>query len=100
MKPILPATPGAVWSGLDGSWQEAFRQAWEALRTGNIGVGACAATPDGTIVHAARNRIADRNGPAGEVFGSSVAHAELNVLARIGYRQPKRLRALRDAGGA
>ena len=63
-------------------------------------MGACAATPDGTIVHAARNRIADRDGPAVEVFGSSVAHAELNVLARIGYRQPKRLRALRDAGGA
>jgi tRNA(Arg) A34 adenosine deaminase TadA len=91
MRPILPATPGAVWSGLDSSWQEAFRQAWEALRTGNIGVGACAATPDGTIVHAARNRIADRHGPAGEVFGSSVAHAEVNVLARLGYGQPKRL---------
>ena len=91
MSPILPATPEAVWSGLDRAWQEAFRQAWEALRTGNIAVGACAAAPDGTIVHAARNRIADQHGPAGEAFGSSVAHAEVNVLARIGYGQPKRL---------
>jgi tRNA(Arg) A34 adenosine deaminase TadA len=80
-----------MWSGLDEAWQEAFRQAWEALRTGNIAVGACAARPDGSIVRAARNRVADRDGPAGEVFGSSLAHAEMNVLARIGFRQPRQL---------
>lgn len=91
MTPILPAAPGAQWSGLDDSWREAFRQAWEALRTGNIAVGACAATPDGTIVYAARNRVADRHGPTGEVFGSSLAHAEMNVLARLGFRQPRQL---------
>ena len=51
-----------LWSGLDDSWQEAFRQAWEALRTGNIAVGACATLSDGTLVHAARNRVADRDG--------------------------------------
>jgi len=84
-------TAERLWSGLDDAWQEAFRQAWEALRTGNIAVGACAALPDGTLVHAARNRVADRHGPAGEVFGSSMAHAEVNVLARLGYRQPRQL---------
>jgi hypothetical protein len=44
---------------------------------------ACAATPDGEIVHAARNRVTDMSGPPGEVFGSSLAHAEINVLARL-----------------
>ena len=78
-------TPGQLWSGLDHCWQEAFRQAWEALRTGNIAVGACAATPDGTMVHAARNRVADNGGPPGEIFGSSLAHAETNVLARLPF---------------
>ena len=77
------------WSSLDDAWREAFRQAWEALRTGNIPVGACAVTPDGEIVHAARNRVADRGAPAGEVFGSSLAHAEINVLARLGFRWPR-----------
>jgi len=48
-----------AWADLDAPWQEAFRQAWEALRTGNIAVGACASSPDGTIVHAARNRVFD-----------------------------------------
>jgi tRNA(Arg) A34 adenosine deaminase TadA len=86
-----PVTSERLWSSLDDSWQEAFRQAWEALRTGNIAVGACATLADGTLVHAARNRVADRDGPAGEVFGSSLAHAEVNVLARLGFRQPRKL---------
>jgi len=58
MEPEVAAR--ALWSGLDDSWLEAFRQAWEALRTGNIAVGACAATPEGSIVHAARNRVFDQ----------------------------------------
>jgi tRNA(adenine34) deaminase len=84
-------TPEAAWSGLDAAWLEAFRQAWEALRTGNIPIGASAATPDGAIVHSARNRVADSDGPAGEVFGSALAHAEVNVMARLGYHQPARV---------
>jgi tRNA(adenine34) deaminase len=88
--PIAPfSAAGLLWADLDGPWQEAFRQAWEALRTGNVAVGACAATADGEIVHAARNRINDDDGPRGEIFGSSLAHAEMNVLARLrlGHRR-------------
>jgi tRNA(adenine34) deaminase len=87
----LATTPEELWSGLDDPWREAFRQAWEAFRTGNIPIGACASTPDGDIVHAARNRVADSAGPVGEVFGSTLAHAEANVLARLPYRQRDRL---------
>lgn len=78
--------PEAVWRALDGPWQEAFRQAWEALRTGNIPVGACITTADGQLVHSARNRVVDSVGPPGEVWGSSLAHAEINALARVGFR--------------
>lgn len=87
---LLPADPRAaaarLWVGLDKPWQEAFRQAWQALRSGNIAVGACASTPDGEIVHSARNRVNDGDGPAGEIFGSALAHAETNVLARLPFR--------------
>jgi tRNA(Arg) A34 adenosine deaminase TadA len=76
-----------AWAGLDEPWREAFRQAWQAVRAGNIGVGACAATRDGEIVHASRNRVNDEDGPHGEIFGSSLAHAEMNVLARLGFRR-------------
>ena len=82
---------GQIWAGLDKPWQEAFRQAWEALRTGNIAVGACASTRDGEIVCSARNRVNDRDGPPGEVFGSALAHAETNVLARLPFRSHRDL---------
>jgi tRNA(Arg) A34 adenosine deaminase TadA len=83
----LAAAPDELWFELDDPWRDAFRQAWEAFRTGNIAIGACASTPDGVIVHSARNRVADSDGPPGEVFGSALAHAEANVLARLPYGQ-------------
>jgi tRNA(Arg) A34 adenosine deaminase TadA len=85
------ATAAQVWADLDEPWQEAFRQAWEALRTGNIAVGAVASSQDGTIVHAARNRVFDKDGPAGEIFGSALAHAEMNVLARLPFPSQRNL---------
>jgi tRNA(Arg) A34 adenosine deaminase TadA len=86
--PVEDGDPAAyIWAELDEAWREAFRQAWEAVRGGNIGVGACASTPDGEIIHAARNRVNDQDGPHGEIFGSSLAHAEMNVLARLGFRR-------------
>jgi len=86
-----PSTAARVWAELDEPWQEAFRQAWEALRTGNIAVGACASSADGTILHAARNRVFDEDGPPGEIFGSSLAHAEINVLARLRFGSHRNL---------
>ena len=80
-----PAAAARIWTGLDKPWQEAFRQAWEALRTGNIAVGACASTPGGQIIYSARNRVNDGDGPPGEIFGSALAHAETNVLARLPF---------------
>jgi tRNA(Arg) A34 adenosine deaminase TadA len=105
MKALNPQSPvghnGAVndqlssaaelWSALDEPWREAFRQAWAALRSGTIAVGACASTADGKIVHAARNRVFDKDGPHGEIFGSSLAHAEMNVLARLKFRSHSNL---------
>jgi tRNA(Arg) A34 adenosine deaminase TadA len=80
-----------LWGGLDEAWREAFRQGWAAVRGGNIGVGAVAATADGEIVHASRNRVNETDGPHGEIFGSSLAHAEMNVLARLGFRKHRNL---------
>ncbi|MGH3204418.1 MAG: hypothetical protein ACRDOA_05905 [Streptosporangiaceae bacterium] len=92
LPPADPLGPAArLWAGLDKPWQEAFGQAWEALRSGNIAVGACASTSEGEIVYAARNRVNDAVGPPGEIFGSSLAHAETNVLARLPFRRHRDL---------
>lgn len=91
----MPASPLAaaarLWAGLDKPWREAFRQAWAALQSGNIAVGACASTPAGEIVRFARNRVNDGEGPPGEIFGSALAHAETNVLARLPFRRHRDL---------
>jgi tRNA(Arg) A34 adenosine deaminase TadA len=76
----------ARWNDLDDA-SGAFRQAWQALRTGNIAVGACLTDEHGRIVGAARNRVMDTDGLPGEAWGSSVAHAEMNVLARVPFRK-------------
>ena len=90
----LPCPPDAaieLWASLDQPWQEAFRQAWEALRSGSIAVGACASTADGEIIRSARNRVNDDQGPPGEIFGSALAHAETNVLARLPFHSHRDL---------
>lgn len=78
-----------MWASLDSVWQAAFAQAWEALTTGNIGVGAVISDQTGKIVVAARNRVSESAPPVGEVAGSSVAHAEINALARVPFRSPR-----------
>jgi tRNA(adenine34) deaminase len=84
-------TAAEAWTGLDGAWRAAFEQAWEAFATGNIGVGAAATDADGRIVAIARNRVADTSAPPGQVFGSTLAHAETNVIAQLPFGHPREL---------
>jgi tRNA(adenine34) deaminase len=91
MTSVDQANAAGLWAGLDEPWQVAFGQAWEALRRGSIAVGACASSPDGQVVAASRNRVSEADGPPGEVFGSSLAHAETNVLARLPFRHRREL---------
>ena len=79
------------WAALDPAAREALSQAWDAVRSGNIGVGAVITNPAGEVVVATRNRVADSSAPPGEIAGSSVAHAELNALARIAFRSAREL---------
>lgn len=83
--------PGEIWASLDEAWQVAFAQAWEALRAGCIPVGACVTTASGELVHASRNRVMDSDGPPGEVWGTALAHAEINALARLPFRRAEDL---------
>jgi tRNA(adenine34) deaminase len=79
------------WNALDTPWRRAFTLAWEALVAGNIGVGAVVTTSEGEVVSSGRNRVADREAPAGEIAGSSLAHAEMNALATLPFRHPRSL---------
>jgi tRNA(Arg) A34 adenosine deaminase TadA len=79
----------AAWDSLDEAWQLAFEMAWEAVVTGNIGVGCAITDGSGRVVAAARNRTMDTEAPAGQAAGSSIAHAEINAIAGVRFRSSR-----------
>jgi len=72
------------WDDLESAWHEAFRLAWEAYGAGTIPVGAVVTAADGAVLSRGRNRTFDEDAPKGEIFGSRVAHAEINALVHLG----------------
>jgi tRNA(adenine34) deaminase len=68
---------------LEPHWDESLRLAWDAFGAGSIPVGAVV-TRDGEIVARGRNRLFEQDAPTGQVFGSRVAHAEINALVQLG----------------
>ena len=79
---------------VEAAWRLAFEQAWQAHRAGSIGVGAVVVDADGGIVAADRNRVGEATGPGGVLAGNRLAHAEVNVLARLGHEPTAGLRLL------
>lgn len=60
------------------------RPCLESYVAGSLGIGAVVTNPAGEVVSAGRNRITEATGPAGHLFGSRLAHAELDSLAGLG----------------
>ncbi len=71
------------WSALDEPWQMALTLAWEAYVGGNVGVGAALTDPPGRVVAVGRNRVSDKEAPAGRLRSTYIAHAELDVLGQL-----------------
>ena len=72
------------WRELEPAWRAAFELAWEAFGAGTIPVGAVVTDADGTVLARGRNRIMESSAPEGQIFGSRVAHAEINALVQLG----------------
>jgi tRNA(adenine34) deaminase len=73
----------ALLAALAAPWQAALQEGWAAFCAGNPPVGAVITAPDGMIVAAGRNRRDDRNGPDGQLAGTTMAHAEVNACAQL-----------------
>jgi tRNA(adenine34) deaminase len=72
------------WDDLALPWREALRLAWEAYGAGTIPVGAVVTDAEGDLLARGRNRMFDEDAPPGQIFGSRVAHAEINALVGLG----------------
>lgn len=72
-----------AWEALGTGGREALRQAHIALRAGGLPCGSALVDGDGWVVAEGRNRAYDP--PTGEdhLEATPLAHAELNVLARV-----------------
>jgi tRNA(Arg) A34 adenosine deaminase TadA len=62
--------------------QRAAELAWESFRAGSLGIGA-AVTWNGDVVATGRNRLAEDDPGDDVLAGTSLAHAELNALAKL-----------------
>jgi tRNA(adenine34) deaminase len=72
------------WRELEPAWRAAFELAWDAYVVPTIPVGAVVTDADGAILTRGRNRIFDTAAPPGELFGTRLAHAEINALVQLG----------------
>jgi tRNA(Arg) A34 adenosine deaminase TadA len=65
----------------------AIELAWESFRAGSLGIGAVI-TRDGETLATGRNRLAESDPGEDVLAGSSLAHAELNALAKLRWGSP------------
>jgi len=72
-----------AWAELEPPWREAFELAWEAYGAETIPVGAVVTDGAGVILARGRNRIFSESAPPPQIFGSRVAHAEINALVQL-----------------
>lgn len=81
--PPQPTGPALADAALAGAWDEALRLAWDALRAQTTPVGAVIVDGAGRVIGAGRGRRYETAGPAGQLAGSHIAHAEINALAQL-----------------
>lgn len=72
-----------TYDDLGAPWRHAVDQAWESFVAGSLGIGAVITDRAGALVSAGRNRITESTGPAGHLYGSRLAHAEMDALAGL-----------------
>jgi tRNA(Arg) A34 adenosine deaminase TadA len=65
----------------------AVELAWESFRAGSLGIGAVI-TRDGETLATGRNRLAESDPGEVVLAGTSLAHAELNALAKLRWGSP------------
>ncbi|MDQ4062621.1 MAG: nucleoside deaminase, partial [Actinomycetota bacterium] len=76
-----------MWETLPEPWRACADLAWEAYRAGSLPIGAVVTDADGNALSHGRNRIHERSGEGGTLFGHRLAHAEVNALVKLDYDQ-------------
>lgn len=80
-----PWSPAEVWDYLPEPWRACVELAWESYRAGSLPIGAVVADAHGNVLSRGRNRIHERSGENGYLFGHKLAHAEINALVTMDF---------------
>ena len=81
------ASPDEMWESLSEPWRACVELAWESHCAGSLPIGAVVADARGNVLSRGRNRIYERSGEDGYLFGHKLAHAEVNALVTLDYEQ-------------
>ncbi len=74
-----------AWEDLPEPWRACVHLAWEAYCAGSLPIGAVVTDADRNVLSRGRNRIHERSGESGTLFGHKLAHAEMNALVKLDY---------------
>lgn len=74
------------WAALGSPMQQAIDLAWESTCAGSFGIGAVITSQTGDVVATGRNRILESDSGDDVLCGTSLAHAEMNALAKLGFQ--------------
>jgi tRNA(adenine34) deaminase len=82
-EPNAPPGRDDLWERFSRPWRARVELAWEAYRAGSLPIGSVVADASGNVLARGRNRIHERSGEDGHLFGNKLAHAEVNALVTL-----------------
>ncbi|NLP23759.1 MAG: nucleoside deaminase [Syntrophomonadaceae bacterium] len=82
-----------VWDELEFGWQMAFSKAWDAFCSGTIPVGAVIINKASELVSMGQNMIYVEKADYPAIFGSSLAHAEINAIVKLNREEHPNIRS-------
>jgi tRNA(Arg) A34 adenosine deaminase TadA len=68
---------------IDGAMRRALELAWESTCAGSLGIGCVITDAAGEVVASGRNRLFEHDSGDDHLAGTSLAHAEMNALAKL-----------------
>lgn len=80
------STVEGSFADIDPAMRQAIEMSFDAVRAGSLGIGAVVTRPDGQVVATGRNRLHEEHAGDDHIAGSSLAHAEINALAKLRFR--------------
>ena len=78
---------GPHWVDLEAPFRRTLELAWASFRAGSLGIGAVITDADGAVVVEGRNRLFEHPTADAPLAGSTLAHAEIDALSKVRWRQ-------------